>query len=62
MNYAFKEGDTVRLKSGGPQMTIQAIAKHGFGATTENAKCVWFDGKKRCETIFELSTLGPAGQ
>jgi uncharacterized protein YodC (DUF2158 family) len=56
MDHEFKAGDIVGLKSGGPNMTIEHIGKY---ATKDGAKCVWFDGKKRCEEIFELATLEP---
>jgi uncharacterized protein YodC (DUF2158 family) len=46
----FKEGAVVRLKSGGPKMTIDTIDK--FGAT-----CVWFDGGERKEGLFKLDSL-----
>jgi len=52
-----KAGDVVQLKSGGPEMTIQGIGKYGFGATHDTANCVWFEGKKRMEALFELATL-----
>jgi uncharacterized protein YodC (DUF2158 family) len=56
-NLEFNVGDVVRLKSGGPEMTIEGIGKHGLGAVHDNAKCVWFEGKKRMEGVFELVTL-----
>jgi uncharacterized protein YodC (DUF2158 family) len=34
----FKQGDVVRLKSGGPDMTIEEIDAQG------NASCIWFQG------------------
>jgi uncharacterized protein YodC (DUF2158 family) len=53
----FKAGDVVRLKSGGPPMTIEGIGKYSMGATQDRAKCVWFEGMKRMEAVFELVTL-----
>lgn len=50
-------GDVVELKSGGPQMTIENIGKYGMAATHDQAKCVWFDGKKRVSELFELASL-----
>jgi uncharacterized protein YodC (DUF2158 family) len=50
----FKEGDTVRLKSGGPFMTIDHI---GTASRPDNASCVWFDGTKKERGIFPLSGL-----
>ena len=45
MEHEFKVGDTVRLKSGGPEMTMKGIGQYAIGATEDNALCVWFDGK-----------------
>lgn len=36
----FKIGDVVRLKSGGPDMTIQDVTEYEI-------KCRWFDAKKK---------------
>lgn len=57
MDHEFKAGDVVQLKSGGPDMTIEDIGKYGPGATTDRAKCVWFEGMKRKDDLFELATL-----
>lgn len=57
MDHEFKAGDVVRLKSGGPDMTVEDIGKYGMGATTDRAKCVWFEGTKRKDDLFELATL-----
>jgi uncharacterized protein YodC (DUF2158 family) len=57
MDQALKAGDVVHVKSGGSNMTIEDIGKYGMGATKDRAKCVWFDGKKKYEEIFELATL-----
>jgi uncharacterized protein YodC (DUF2158 family) len=56
----FKAGEVVMLKSGGPEMTIEDIAVYGMGSSHKSAKCVWFDGKKRMEALFELHTLKSA--
>ncbi len=45
----FKAGDTVRLKSGGPLMTIHSI-KNG------EAWCQWFDEKEEAKEKFFLMT------
>ena len=57
-----KEGSTVRLKSGGPLMTVMFLTA-GFyaseGATKDKAHCQWFDkagGKPHSET-FPLTAL-----
>ena len=60
MDEGFKVGDIVQLKSGGPKMTIDTIGKFGMGSTNDRAKCVWFEGTKRMEALFELPTLSKA--
>ncbi len=37
----FKGGDTVRLRSGGPLMTVEQVAEMSYGGT--GVWCVWFD-------------------
>jgi len=50
-----KKGDVVVLKSGGPRMTIRDTGNYG---TIENgAYCVWFDGKKKYEDVFDIDTI-----
>lgn len=46
----WKIGETVFLKSGGPEMTIKAI-DHGQVA------CMWFDGAKMMEAGFQAAML-----
>ena len=53
MAHAFKAGDVVQLKSGGPRMTIEEIGRFGH-ADRDQAKCVWFDRTTRKEDLFEL--------
>lgn len=50
-----KVGDVVKLKSGGPPMTIAEIDT--FGDNHQKALCVWFDGNKQQQHIFELEVL-----
>jgi uncharacterized protein YodC (DUF2158 family) len=45
-----KPGDVVRLKSGGPLMTVEKIVG-------DSAKCDWFDGNKPMGAIFPMSSL-----
>ena len=52
-----KNGDTVRLKSGGPLMTVAGIGKYGMGASDEKAKCTWFDKNEYREKDFHLHLL-----
>lgn len=49
-----KSGDVVILKSGSPAMTIESIGTYDG---VRKARCIWFDGNKKCEDTFELPTL-----
>ncbi len=51
---SLKIGDKVRLKSGGPEMTVNQLDSVGMGV-----ECVWFDGAKRSNAFFSESTLEP---
>ena len=42
----FKPGDIVKLKSGGPDMTIQEEQQISSGGKTGKYWCQWFAGKK----------------
>lgn len=53
---SFKAGDVVRLKSGGPKMTITAIDGNGG---MQKAICAWFDGPRKIEDAFALEALEP---
>jgi uncharacterized protein YodC (DUF2158 family) len=58
MAEGIKAGDVVRLKSGGPDMTVQDTGDYLMsGGTGNDAKCVWFDGKKRMIDIFAIEGL-----
>ena len=48
----FKVGDVVRLKSGGPKMTVDY-----FDSDTERALCVWFKDGERKQDHFLPETL-----
>ncbi|MCB2191787.1 MAG: DUF2158 domain-containing protein [Deltaproteobacteria bacterium] len=48
----FKAGDIVRLKSGGPKMTVRSIdTNHGL------IYCQWFDNKKMFQESFVPESL-----
>ncbi len=59
----FEIGDVVKLKSGGPAMTIQQIGNwtylsvDGSNTREDEAKCFWFEGSKRSEGCFNLASL-----
>ena len=47
----FKKGDVVRLKSGGPRMTISSVEDDG------RFFCLWFDGNDQKQKIFDGAVL-----
>jgi len=55
MSSEIKPGDVVRLKSGGPKMTVQKIGE--YMAVGHGAQCVWFDGNKESTKVFGLAAL-----
>ena len=46
----FVAGDTVRLKSGSPLMTVEVIDSNGV-------HCTWFEGNKVCRDRFPDALL-----
>jgi uncharacterized protein YodC (DUF2158 family) len=50
----FKAGDVVRLKSGGPKMTV-AWCENMNG--TMQAYCEWFEGSKKMSGTFAPTSL-----
>ena len=53
----FEIGDTVRLKSGGPLMTIDNIGDYSPTGPNPGLLCVWFDGGKRVAEVFHQNTV-----
>ncbi len=49
-----KVGDKVRLKSGGPTMTVHIASLYLRESCTV---CVWFEGNKRQEGEFDIAAL-----
>ena len=49
-----KAGDVVRVKSGGPKMTVGDVDDHHG---TPTAWCEWFDGKEAKKATFSLVVL-----
>lgn len=54
MSAAFKAGDVVQLKSGGPKMTVMYVGDR-YG--DEAVFCVWFEGPRKMEDMFPPETL-----
>ena len=51
---SLKVGDTVKLKSGGPDMTVTRI---GAAGGEPMVWCVWFEGSKDVYALFPQETL-----
>jgi uncharacterized protein YodC (DUF2158 family) len=49
-------GDTVRLKSGGPLMTVDDLD------VDEQVICTWFEGTTKKNGRFRIATLEPVTQ
>jgi uncharacterized protein YodC (DUF2158 family) len=47
---AISEGDVVRLRSGGADMTVETVSG-------DYAECVWSDGKRVYRDAFKVSLL-----
>jgi uncharacterized protein YodC (DUF2158 family) len=48
---SLKKGDTVRLKSGGPIMTVEALD------VDEQVLCIWFEKTKKKQDRFPIAAL-----
>jgi len=49
-NQTFDPGDLVRLKSGGPKMTVEQLSD-------DKATCSFFDGSERVQEVFVRDAL-----
>jgi uncharacterized protein YodC (DUF2158 family) len=50
----FKPGDVVRLKSGGPKMTVDQI---DASSSRKTVWCDWFEGSKKFSDTFPPTSL-----
>ncbi|HET7086096.1 MAG TPA: DUF2158 domain-containing protein [Rhizomicrobium sp.] len=53
--HAYQAGEVVCLKSGGPDMTIEAVETNAAGETV--VVCVWFVDKTLYRTTLPVSAL-----
>jgi uncharacterized protein YodC (DUF2158 family) len=58
----FQTGDVVRLKSGGPCMTITALGAYSgwTPSPSHTVTCLWCEGQKKQETMFDVALLEKA--
>jgi uncharacterized protein YodC (DUF2158 family) len=55
----FQTGEVVRLKNGGPWMTITALGTYSGWtmSVADTVSCRWFDGEKEQESMFDVALL-----
>ena len=55
----FQTGDAVRVKSGGPCMTITALGVYSGWTMSlaDSVSCLWFEGEKPQETVLDVALL-----
>jgi uncharacterized protein YodC (DUF2158 family) len=53
----FKKGDVVRLRSGGPDMTVDDVSTL---TGKPRVRCVWFAGRKHEAAMFDPTNLVPS--
>ncbi|GGC90498.1 DUF2158 domain-containing protein [Chelatococcus reniformis] len=65
MSQKFQTGDLVRLRSGGPTMTIVQVIK-SFGGGESDVRCNWFaeakGEQKVSESVFPMAALEAASK
>lgn len=57
---SIQKGDVVQLKSGGPMMTVTEVGNYSGTYSLgpkDGAKCIWFDGNKPTEQVFDVAVL-----
>ena len=60
MAQKFKPGDLVRLKSGGPVMTVEKANLDFYKQWEGTYSCSWFAGAKNNHKSFSEAALEPA--
>jgi len=61
---SMKAGDIVRLKSGGPKMTVERINPAGLCGLFTSASCTWWDEKENAfyDETFAVDALDILGE
>ncbi|MFC1626419.1 YodC family protein [Pseudomonadota bacterium] len=57
MNNTFDIGEIVKLKSGGPEMTVKKVNTNMREEFSGNYQCQWFAGKKLDSGVFPQESL-----
>lgn len=58
MNESYSAGEVVQLKSGGPKMTVEGLARTPLGEEIPNVySCTWFAGSKLQKGKFAVEVL-----
>lgn len=57
MSNTYNVGEMVKLKSGGPDMTVERLLKDIQGEFNGSYKCQWFAGKKADSNVFPQESL-----
>lgn len=55
----YKSGDVVKLKSGGPNMTVQSYMVTTSSSVSKTVQCKWFAGAKSETSNFHEDMLLP---
>jgi len=57
MSNTYNIGDIVKLKSGGPEMTIKKVNTNMNDEPSGHYQCQWFAGKKLDSGVFPQESL-----
>lgn len=55
MSNEIKAGEIVRLKSGGPKMTVESVFNDAHGKRC--VRCVWFDENRLARDVFQIESV-----